>query len=57
MRWLGNLLYPEVFDCDAVREVQAYFRLFYRYELSDREAEELLARSTGKAAGASSEGG
>lgn len=57
VRWLGNLLYPEVFDCDAVREVQAYFRLFYRYELSDREAEELLARSTGKAAGASSEGG
>ena len=39
------------------RSVQAYFRLFYRYELSDREAEELLARSTGKAAGASSEGG
>lgn len=50
VRWLGNLLYPEVFDYDIEQEVKDFFSLFYRYELSDTEVQDLLANSTRKAA-------
>ena len=50
VRWLGNLLYPELFDYDIEQEVKDYFSLFYRYELSDDEVQNLLAGSTLKAA-------
>ena len=46
IRWLGQLLYPEIFDYDIEEEVRECFRLFYRYELSDEELDELLSRST-----------
>lgn len=49
IRWLGNLLYPELFDYDIEQEVKDYFSLFYRYELSDTELQGLLANSTLKA--------
>ncbi len=44
--WLGNLLYPELYDFDMVAEAQTFYRLFWHYELSDAEAEALLSRST-----------
>ncbi len=46
VRWLGNLLYPELFDYDMVVETQAFYRLFWHYELSETEARELLQNST-----------
>ncbi len=49
IRWLGNLLYPELYDYDIVQEVKEFFRLFYRYELSDEEVAALLKHSTLKA--------
>ena len=49
VRWLGNLLYPDLYDYDIEQEVKDYFSLFYRYELSDEEVESLLANSTLKA--------
>ena len=49
VRWLGNLLYPDLYDYDIEQEVKGYFSLFYRYELSDEEVEGLLANSTLKA--------
>lgn len=49
IRWLGNLLYPEVFDYDIEQEVKDYFSLFYRYDLTDQEVDSLLANSTLKA--------
>lgn len=42
VKWLGNLLYPDVFDCDMKAEVKVFFSLFYHYELSDEEAVVLL---------------
>lgn len=42
VRWLGNLLYPEVFDCDIEQEVKDFYSLFYRYELTDDEVAQLL---------------
>ena len=50
VRWLGNLLYPEVFDYDIEKEVKDFFSLFYRYELTDAEVQSLLGNSTLKAA-------
>lgn len=46
IRWLGNLLYPDLFDYDIEQEVKDYFSLFYRYELSDQEVQDLLGKST-----------
>lgn len=46
--WLGNLLYPELYDYDMVEKAQEFYRLFWHYELSAEEAEQLLARSTRK---------
>lgn len=49
IRWLGNLLYPEVFDDDMIAETQRFYELFFRYDLSEAEARELMANSTYKA--------
>ncbi len=40
--WLGNLLYPELFDIDIRKETQSFYQLFYRVELSDVQLEVLL---------------
>ena len=44
--WMGNLLYPEYYSYDMVEKTQEYYRLFYRYDLSEQEAKQLLAHST-----------
>ena len=51
IRWLGALLYPQYYDIDMKAEAQRFYRLFWDYELSDGEAADLLAESTGKARG------
>lgn len=48
MKWLGNLLYPELYDYDMVSEVKKFYELFWHYPLSDEEAQKLLASSTFK---------
>ena len=45
VRWLGNLLYPEVFNYDIQQEVKDFFSLFYRYDLTDEEVQTMLAKS------------
>ncbi len=44
--WLGNLLYPELYDYDMVSKAQEFYKLFWNYELSGEEAQELLGNST-----------
>ena len=44
--WLGNLLYPELYDYDMMTKAQEYYKLFWNYELSEEEAEAMLANST-----------
>ena len=44
--WLGNLLYPEIYDYDMIQVAQDYYALFWHYELSAEEAEALLSHST-----------
>ncbi len=44
--WLGNLIYPELYQFNMVEKAQDFYRLFWGYELSEAEAEALLANST-----------
>ena len=44
--WLGNLLYPELYDYDMVQVAQEYYRLFWHYDLTEEEARQMLSRST-----------
>lgn len=42
LKWLGNLLYPEVYNYDIAQETKEFYDLFYHYKLTDEEAAELL---------------
>ncbi|MDO4177041.1 MAG: ABC transporter substrate-binding protein [Bacillota bacterium] len=44
--WLGNLVYPDVYDYDMVDKTQEFFKIFYNYDLSDDEAADILANSS-----------
>lgn len=46
--WLGNLLYPEVYDYDMAEKTMEFYSLFYGCDLTRQEAEALLSNSTGK---------
>ncbi|MEZ7898649.1 MAG: ABC transporter substrate-binding protein [Flaviflexus sp.] len=46
INWMGNLLYPEHFDNDIAQETKDFYELFYRFELSDEQVDELLGNST-----------
>lgn len=48
IKWLGNLLYPELYPYDMVKELQDFYSLFWHYELAEDEAKALLAHSTYK---------
>lgn len=45
IKWLGNLLYPDVFDYDIEEVVKEFYSLFYHYELMEEELEDLLKNS------------
>lgn len=44
--WLGNLVYPELYDFDMVEKTVEFFDLFWDYDLSEDQAREMLANST-----------
>ncbi len=46
VRWLGSLLYPDIFDYDMEDEVKEFYDKFYHYQLSEEEVDELLKNST-----------
>jgi iron complex transport system substrate-binding protein len=45
MVWLGNLLYPDVYQTDVEQEVRDFYKLFFDRQLSDEEIAKLLERS------------
>ncbi len=49
VKWLSNLLYPEIFDYDMVKETQEFYKLFYHYDISPEQVNALLENSTYKA--------
>ena len=48
IKWLGNLVYPDVFDCDMIKETQIFYEIFYHYDISEDSIRELLAPSIKK---------
>jgi iron complex transport system substrate-binding protein len=48
VKWLSNLLYPEVFGYDMVKETQNFYKLFYHCDLSADQAKTLMSKSTFK---------
>ena len=46
IKWLGNLLYPDLFNYDMAEEAQKFFHLFWHYELSEEAAKALMSNST-----------
>ncbi len=47
-RWLMSVVYPEQYSGDVYQDAKDFYKLFWHYELSDEEAEELLKNSAGK---------
>ncbi len=45
IRWVANLLYPDVYPFDFRAEVKRFYALFYHYQLSEQELDELAART------------
>jgi iron complex transport system substrate-binding protein len=45
IRWLGNLLYPDLYQYDMKAEVKEFYALFYHIDLTDTQLEELMARA------------
>lgn len=48
VRWLGNIVYPEVFDIDIKQETKDFYKMFYHRELTDEEVEDILENSINK---------
>lgn len=48
MMWMTKILYPEQADFDIQAEVTRYYEMFYHYELTDVDYQELVANSLGK---------
>lgn len=43
--WLTNLLYPEWFGWDMIRETREFYKLFYRMDLGRKQVETMLGPS------------
>ena len=48
IKWLGNLLYPELYPYNMEEELQKFYKLFWHCDLSVENAKALLAHSTYK---------
>jgi iron complex transport system substrate-binding protein len=46
IRWLGNLLYPDLYQYDMGAEVTRFYKLFYQIDVTDAQLDELMARAT-----------
>ncbi len=46
IKWLASLIYPDKYDFDIREEAKVFYKLFYHYELSDSEVDELLINAT-----------
>lgn len=40
--WLGQMLYPDVYNYNLVEKVQEFYKLFLHYDLSEQDAKQLL---------------
>lgn len=47
-RWLMGIVYPELYEGDIYEDAKEFYKLFWDYDLTDEEAEEMLQNSTGR---------
>ncbi len=40
--WLGNLVYPDIYDADVRAKAKQFYELFFDYQISDDELDTLL---------------
>jgi len=55
MIWLGNLMYPDVFDYDIDDRVKEFYSLFFKYNLTDAELDDLMVYAKPAPASASAQ--
>ncbi|MBP1763872.1 MAG: transporter substrate-binding protein [Firmicutes bacterium] len=48
IKWLANLLYPDYVPIDIKSETKRFYQLYYHYELTDQEVEDVLKYSVRK---------
>lgn len=48
LKWLGNLVYPKIYNYNMVSETQDFYSKFYHVKLSKDQVNELLKNSTNK---------
>jgi iron complex transport system substrate-binding protein len=48
LRWLSNLLYPEVFKTDIRGETKRFYELFYHRKLTEKELDRVLTNAVRK---------
>ena len=48
IKWLGNLLYPDIFQCDIAAEIREFYKLFYHCDVTDAQVASLLLKATQK---------
>ena len=46
VKWLANLLYPDVFQYDMIEKTREFYKLFYHSDVTEEQVRELLAGST-----------
>ena len=46
VRWLGNLLYPDLYQYDMAAEVTKFYKLFYHVDLTQTQLDTLLSHAT-----------
>jgi len=46
LKWMGSLLYPDVYKYNMVKDTKSFYKKFYQYDLTDQEVKELLNRAT-----------
>lgn len=44
-RWIGTLLYPDLYQYDMRAETKKFYKLFYQWDLTDSQFDELTAHS------------
>lgn len=44
IKYIGHLVYPEIYDIDIKAHVKNFFQLYYRYDLSDEEVDTMLGK-------------
>ena len=45
IKWLGNLLYPDVYNYDTEKDLKEIYKLFYRIDLDQTQVDDILKNS------------